>query len=151
MIAQRRRNNHPATVWTHSPRVNYSRIIPEVGMVMKKASRMISPLRQGDEKSFRSRRSRDDGGGGYRLFRGDLIRCLGFWHHESFIGKEARKGGTRGGHTWWRRALVWARATLGCGGLVALLRSPFGLYVPLGEILNLAFVPSNSENISLLG
>ena len=43
MIEQRRRNNHLATVWTHSPRVNYSRIIPEAGMVMKKASGMISP------------------------------------------------------------------------------------------------------------
>ena len=54
MITQRRRNNHLATVWTHSPRVNYSRIIPEDGMVMKKASGMISPLRQGAGKSFRS-------------------------------------------------------------------------------------------------
>ena len=41
-------------VWTHSPRWNYSRIIPEAGMVMKKASGMISPLRQGAGKSFRS-------------------------------------------------------------------------------------------------
>src|SRR3954466_12354851 len=80
MIAQRRRNNHLATVWTHSPRVNYSCITPEAGMAMKKASRMISPLRKGAGKSFISPRSRDDGGGGYRLFRGDLIGYLGFLH-----------------------------------------------------------------------
>src|SRR3954462_7103105 len=54
MIAQRRRNNRLATVWTHSPRVNYSRIIPKAGMVMDKASGMISPLWQGAGKSFRS-------------------------------------------------------------------------------------------------
>src|SRR3954463_10106092 len=29
MKAQRRRYNHLATTWTHSPRWNYSRIIPE--------------------------------------------------------------------------------------------------------------------------
>src|SRR3954468_11906716 len=43
MVAQRRRNNHLATTWTGSPRWNYSRIIPEAGMAMKKAFRMISP------------------------------------------------------------------------------------------------------------
>jgi hypothetical protein len=34
--------------------MNYSRITPEAGMVMKKASRDDSPLRQGAEKSFRT-------------------------------------------------------------------------------------------------
>src|SRR3954470_10633061 len=87
MIAQRRRNNHLATVWTHSPRWNYSGIIPEARMVMKKASRMISPLRQGAGKSFRSPRSRYDGGAGYRLFRGDQIGYLGFWHQGLLIGE----------------------------------------------------------------
>src|SRR3954470_8002511 len=92
MIAQRRRNNHLATVWTHSPRWNYSCIIPEAGMVMKKASGMISPLRQGVEKSSRSPRSRDDGGGGYGLFHGDLIGYLGFRYRGLLIGE----GGDRG-------------------------------------------------------
>src|SRR3954471_16424051 len=75
MVAQRRRNNHLATTWTRSPRWNYSRIIPEAGMVMKKASRMISPLWRGAGKSFRPSppRSRDDGGGSYGLFHGRLI------------------------------------------------------------------------------
>ena len=54
MIAQRRRNNHLATVWSHSPSVNYSHIIPEAGMVLKKASGVISPLWQGAGKSLRS-------------------------------------------------------------------------------------------------
>ena len=42
------------------------------------------------------------------------------------------------------------RATLGCGHLVAPLRLPSGLRVASGKILTLAFVSSNSENISLL-
>src|SRR3954465_2779288 len=96
MLAQRRRNNHLATVWTNSPRWNYSCIIPEAGMVMKKASGMISPLWQGAGKSFRSPRSRDDGGGGYGLFHGNLIGSLGFWHRGAIIGVEARKEGGQG-------------------------------------------------------
>src|SRR4051812_10555593 len=99
MIAQRRKNNHLASVWTHSPWVNYSCIIPEAGMVMKKASGMISPLRQRDGKSFRSPRSRNDGGGRYGLFHGDLIGCLGFLHRGDFVGKEARQACGQGGHT----------------------------------------------------
>src|SRR3954467_12793929 len=98
MIAQRRRNNHLATVWTHSPRWNYSRIIPEAGMVMKKASGMISPLWQGAGKSFRSPRSRDNGGD-YGLFHGDLIGYLGFWYRGLLIGEGGDRGCDRGGRT----------------------------------------------------
>src|SRR4051812_6019791 len=105
MIAQMRRNNHLATVWTHSPSVNYSRIIPEAGMVMKKASGMISPLRHGVRKSFGSSRSRDDGGCVYGLFHRDLIRYLGFWHRGAFIGEEARQEGGQGARTIGRHAL----------------------------------------------
>src|SRR4051812_3097225 len=36
-------------------------------------------------------RSRDDGGGGYRRFRGIFIGYLGFWHRGVFIGEEARQ------------------------------------------------------------
>src|SRR3954468_15361757 len=97
MVAQRRRNNHLTTTWTRSPRWNYSRIIPEAGMVMKKASGVISPLRQGAGKSFRSPRSRDDGGVGYGLFRGRLIGYLGFRYRELLIGEEGGRGGARGG------------------------------------------------------
>src|SRR4051812_17538748 len=117
MIAQRRRNNHLDTVWTHSPRVNYSRITPEAGMVMKKASGMISHLRQGVGKSFRSPQSRDDGGGGYGLLHGDLIGYLGFLHRGAFIGEWARSVGSRGDHTWWQRALGPGRTSPRCGRL----------------------------------
>ena len=73
--------------------MNYSRITPEAVMVMKKASRVISPLRQGAGKSFRFPRSRDDGGSGYRLFRGRFIGYLGFRYRGLLIGE----GGDRGG------------------------------------------------------
>ena len=99
MIAQRRRTNHLATVWTHSPRKNYSRITPEAGMVMKKASGMISPLWQGAEKIFRSPQSRYGGGGGYRLFRGFLIGSLGFSSRGQYIGGRRGRGGAWAGHT----------------------------------------------------
>jgi hypothetical protein len=41
-------------LWTHGPVVDYSRITPEAGLVMKKASGDDSPLRQGVGKSFRT-------------------------------------------------------------------------------------------------
>ena len=56
--------------------------------------------------------------------------------------------GTRGAHTWWRcpprprGPRVWPPR--------APVRLPFGLRVPSGKILTLDFVPSNSDNISLL-
>src|SRR3954471_12598007 len=93
MKAQRRRYNHLATTWTQSPRWNYSQIIPE----RRPPGR--SPLRQGAEKSFRCPRSRDDGGGGYRRFRGILIGYLGFLHRGLLIGEEARQGVHLGGCT----------------------------------------------------
>jgi hypothetical protein len=39
-------------LWTHGPVVDYSRITPEAGMKMKKASGDDSPLWQGAGKSF---------------------------------------------------------------------------------------------------
>src|SRR3954467_13409204 len=117
MVAQRRRKNHLATTWTCSVRWNYSRIIPEAGMVMKKAFGMISPLRQGAGKSFRSPRSRDDGGGGYRRFRGILIQYIGFRHRGLLIGEEARLGGGQGADTLSRRGRGWARAWGGAAAL----------------------------------
>src|SRR4051812_25533892 len=97
MIAKRRRNNHLATVWTHSTRLDYSRIIPEACMVMKKASGMFSPLRQDAGKSFRSSRSRDDGGGGYGLFHGDLIGVLRFLASGGLYRRRGETGGRLGG------------------------------------------------------
>ena len=65
-------------------------------MVMKKASGMISPLRQDAGKSFRSPRFRNDDGGGYRLFHGYLIGYLGFLYRGDFIGEDARQGPPEG-------------------------------------------------------
>src|SRR3954465_11781699 len=43
MKAQGGDTNHLATTWTRSPRWNYSRFIPEAGIMKKKASELISP------------------------------------------------------------------------------------------------------------
>jgi hypothetical protein len=50
-------------------------------------------------------------------------------------------------HPWWRGPGV-GRATLGCGWLLAPLCLIFGLRDASGKIEGLAFVSSNSENIS---
>src|SRR4051812_23584424 len=42
--------------------------------------------------------SRDDGGGGYRRFRGILIGYLGFMYQGLLIGEEARQGVPGGPH-----------------------------------------------------
>src|SRR3954465_1149280 len=88
MVAKRRRYNHLATTWTRSPRWNYSHFIPEAGMMKKKSAGMNSPS-VGRREEVQIPRSRDDGGGGYRRFRGILIGCLGFLHQRVFIGEEA--------------------------------------------------------------
>src|SRR3954465_9577568 len=89
----RRRYNHLATTWTRSPRWNYSRVIPEASMMMKKASGMISPpVGCREELQTPPPQYRDDGGSGYRLFRGRLIRYLGFWYRGLLIGEETRQG-----------------------------------------------------------
>src|SRR3954469_12333021 len=94
MKAQRRRYNHLATTWTHSPRWNYSLFIPEAGMMKKKASGMISPATGcREELQIPPPRSRDDGGGGYRRFRGVLIGCLGFLRRGILIGEGASQEG----------------------------------------------------------
>ena len=54
----------------------------------------------------------------------------------------------RGPHTMSRRDQRWGRATTWCGGVVAPLLLPFGLYVRVEKIGGWVFVPSNSENIS---
>ena len=68
-------------------------------MMMKKASRVNSPLRQGARKSFRSPRSRDGDDGGYRLFRGFLIGYLGFSSRRQYIGGRRGRGVAGSGHT----------------------------------------------------
>src|SRR3954471_22654069 len=92
MKAQRRRYNHLATTWTHSPRWNYSRFIPG-----EKASGMISPP-AGCREELQIPRSRDDAGDDYRRFHGVLIGCLGFLHRGLLIGEGARLEGGQGPH-----------------------------------------------------
>src|SRR3954469_19061262 len=88
MKAQRSRYNHLDTTWTRSPRWNYSRFILEAGVMKKKASGMISPL-AGCREELQIPQSRDDGGSGYRRFRGVLIGCLGFLYRGLLIGEGA--------------------------------------------------------------
>jgi hypothetical protein len=92
-------------------------------------------------------RTRVDDGGGYRTFRGWRLGCLGFSRGCEYIGGRARSVGARGAHTMGRRG-QGARATTRCGRLVALIRLPFGLRERVRKIGTLAFVSSNSENIS---
>src|SRR4051812_35965637 len=87
MKAQRRIYNHLATTWTHSPMWNYSRFMPEASMMKKKASGMISPP-AGCLEELQIPQSRDDGGSGYRRFRGISIGSLGFRHRGIIIGEE---------------------------------------------------------------
>jgi hypothetical protein len=82
------------------------------------------------------------------MFRGKAIRPLGFSHRGEHIGERAASGGGPAGLTpWWHGPGV-GRATLGCGWLLAPLRLIFGLHEALVKIEGLAFVSSNSENIS---
>src|SRR3954463_8648066 len=140
MKAKRRRYNHLASTWTRSPRWNYSLFIPEAGMMKKKASGMISPP-TGCREELQIPRSRDDGGVGYRWFRGILIGYLGFRHRGLLIGEEARQEGHQGGCTLLGEGGAPPRGQ-GCGPLVGILRLIFRLRVPHDKILTLAFVPS---------
>jgi hypothetical protein len=82
------------------------------------------------------------------MFRGKAIHPLGFSRRGEFIGERATSGGGPAGLTPWWRGPGAGRATLGCGWLLAPLRLIFGLRDASGKIEGLAFVSSNSENIS---
>jgi hypothetical protein len=82
------------------------------------------------------------------MFCGKAIHPLGFSRQGKLIGERAASGGGPAGLTpWWRGPGV-GRATLGCGWLLAPLRLMFGLHEASVKIEGLAFVSSNSENIS---
>jgi hypothetical protein len=81
-------------------------------------------------------------------FCGSMLDYLGFSCRRHFIGGRAMSEGTRGAHTMWWHGQRWARATLWCGRLPALLCLPFGLRLRVNKIGTSAFVSSNSENIS---
>jgi hypothetical protein len=84
----------------------------------------------------------------YSMFRGKLIGSLGFSRRGEYIGGRAASGGGPGGPTTWWRGQGLARATLWCGWPLVPHRLCFGLRLASGKIGTLAFVSSNSENIS---
>jgi hypothetical protein len=92
-------------------------------------------------------RTRVDDGGGYRTFHGWRLGSLGFSRGCEFIGRKVRSVGTLGAHTMGRHGQREGASTR-CGWLVARLCLPFGLREPVRKIGTLAFVSSNSENIS---
>jgi hypothetical protein len=82
------------------------------------------------------------------MFFGKLIGPLGFSQRGEYIGgRAASEGGLGGPTSWWRRPGA-GRATLWCGWPLAPLRLCFGLRLVSEKIGTLAFVSSNSENIS---
>jgi hypothetical protein len=82
------------------------------------------------------------------MFLGKVIRPLGFSRRGIFIGEGASSGGGPGGLTMGGRGQGLGRAPLWCGQPLAPLRLIFGLLEALVKIGGLAFVSSNSENIS---
>jgi hypothetical protein len=82
------------------------------------------------------------------MFRGNLIGPLRFSRRGEYIGgREALEGGP-GGHTTWWRGQGLGRSTLWCAWPLVLLCLSFGLCDASEKIGILAFVSSNSENIS---
>src|SRR4051812_41032099 len=107
---------------------------------------MISPP-AGCREELQIPRSRDDGGGSYRRFHGDLIGCLGFLHRGILIGEGEGRGSGQGPHTLPRRG-AGPTSTYGVSGRPSPpLRLPSGLLVPHRKLMTLTFVPSNFENI----
>jgi hypothetical protein len=84
----------------------------------------------------------------YSRFRGKVIGPFRFSRRGEYIGgREASEGGP-GGHTTWWRSQGLGRATLWCAWSLVPLHLIFGLRLVSGKIGTLAFVSSNSENIS---
>jgi hypothetical protein len=82
------------------------------------------------------------------MFRGKLIGSLGFSRRGEYIGERAASGGGLGAHTMPWHGLGVACAMGWRGRLLAPLRLIFGLRHASGKIGTLAFVSSNSKNIS---
>jgi hypothetical protein len=118
-------------------------------MVMKKASGGDSPLRQGAGKSFWTLPvSRQQRRWLAVCVSGKLIGGLGFSRRGEYIGGRAVSRGGPGGPTTWWRGQGLGRAAPWCGWPLAPLRLCFGLRLMSGKIGTLAFVSSNSQNIS---
>jgi hypothetical protein len=82
------------------------------------------------------------------MFHGKLIGAFRFSRRGEYIDGRAVSGGGPGAHTTPWHGQGVARAVGWCGRLLAPLRPFFGLRDALGKIGTLAFVSSNSENIS---
>jgi hypothetical protein len=82
------------------------------------------------------------------MFLGKAIRPLGFSRRGVFIGEGALSRGGPGEVTMGGRGQGLGRAPLWCGQPLAPLRVIFGLCEASVKIGGLAFVLSNSENIS---
>jgi hypothetical protein len=82
------------------------------------------------------------------MFHGKLIGSLGFSRGGEYIGGRAALGGGPGVPTTRWRGQGLGRATPWCGWPLAPIRLCFGLRFVSGKIGTLAFVSSNSENIS---
>jgi hypothetical protein len=82
------------------------------------------------------------------MFLGKAIRPLGFSRRGDFIGEGASSGGGPGGLTMGGRGQGLGRAPLWCGWPLDPLRLIFSLCEVLVKMGGLAFVSSNSENIS---
>jgi hypothetical protein len=82
------------------------------------------------------------------MFQGKAIRPLGFSRRGEYIGERAASGGGPGGLTPWWHGQGLGHATLGCGEPLDPLRLIFRLRDASEKIKGLAFVSSNSENIS---
>jgi hypothetical protein len=93
-------------------------------------------------------RSRVDDGGGLQYVSWKLIGSFRFSRRGKYIGERAASEGGPGGHTTWWRGQGLGRATLWCAWPLVPLRLSFGLRLVSGKIGTLAFVSSNSENIS---
>jgi hypothetical protein len=99
-------------------------------------------------RAYGPSRSRVDDGGDLQYVSRKIDRAFRFFPSR---GIYRWKGGVRSGPAgltrWWQRPGV-GRTTLGCGQPLAPLRLIFGLRDASGKIGSLAFVLSNSENIS---
>jgi hypothetical protein len=93
-------------------------------------------------------RSRVDDGGGLQYVSWKLIGLFRFSRRGEYIGGRAASGGGPGVHTTWWRGQGLGRATLWCAWPLVPLNLSFGLHLVSEKIGTLAFVSSNSENIS---
>jgi hypothetical protein len=82
------------------------------------------------------------------MFREKLIEAFRFSRRGEYIGGRAVSRGGPGGPTTWWHGPGAGRTTLWCGWPLAPLRLCFGLRLVSGIIGTLAFVSSDSENIS---